>query len=131
MIHEAYNLRTEYPVLQWPHSCPTINENEILILFGIKSTPRGSKRRDAIRQTWGNRTNWDFSDHPLLTGNKRITVHFVFLLGVGNLLDNNSVTSDILQGDFLDTFTNLTIKGMACYTYYVKQLFNNIVVMSH
>ncbi|XP_056421280.1 lactosylceramide 1,3-N-acetyl-beta-D-glucosaminyltransferase [Hyla sarda] len=88
------------------------NENVLLLLF-VKTSPENRRRRDAIRRTWGN------EDYIRSQYNANMKV--VFALGVDRdpakrtllqkqLESENKVYNDLVQQDFLDTFHNLTLK---------------------
>ncbi|CAN7988338.1 unnamed protein product, partial [Ixodes hexagonus] len=87
-------------------------ENDSPIPIGfvviVASAPKNFQRRNAIRQTWGRD----------LTSSPRNKV--VFILGksqdptLEHLLWREYLRhSDIIQGDFVDTYSNLTIKSVA------------------
>jgi hypothetical protein len=74
----------------------------------VHTSPANEKRRALVRSTWGNRTL--FQDGRL---------QIVFMTGLPTeskdqlILDRESDTyGDIVQGDFLDTYHNLTFKGL-------------------
>ena len=98
----------------------------INLLIAIKSGCRNIDRRNAIRQTWGNR-NYVREEHPELNMDARV----IFLLGAckkakneKNRHSNNNIIGgfdeivhvenkehqDMIQWDFEDTFQNLTVK---------------------
>ncbi len=83
-------------------------DQEVLIITYIHSAPINFKRRQAIRQSWGSQA--------VLKPNK-IKVVFVFGLvpqeSVMNLVEMEAERfSDVLQGEFLDTYRNLTYKAV-------------------
>ncbi|KAG8581369.1 hypothetical protein GDO81_007651 [Engystomops pustulosus] len=88
------------------------NENVLLLLF-VKTSPENRRRRDAIRRTWGN--------EDYIQSKYDATIKVMFALGVEkdpskrNLLQKqleseNAAYNDLVQQDFLDTFHNLTLK---------------------
>ncbi|KAM8954400.1 lactosylceramide 1,3-N-acetyl-beta-D-glucosaminyltransferase [Pelodytes ibericus] len=92
------------------HKCQ--NEDVLLLLF-VKTSPENRMRRNAIRNTWGN-------EH-FVRSHYSATIKIVFALGVdkdpvkSNLLQRELITenykyNDLIQQDFLDTFHNLTLK---------------------
>lgn len=84
----------------------TNSENKIDVLIYVHSTPTNLKRRVTIRETWASRN---------LFPNTRL----VFMLGktdnqaTNDLLDLEMDTyNDLVMGDFLDTYKNLTHKAV-------------------
>ena len=82
------------------------------VIIGIKTVPSGKDRRTAIRETWGNLAH--FKNYP---------AQVVFLLG----MESNSVKQnadfkrlerddDLIVGDFVDSFHNLTYKDSMLLT---------------
>lgn len=94
-----------YPRLLTPEDCST--DQPYKIILAIKSLAQNTAERDAIRRTWGNETL--IAKYPT----KR-----VFLLGrpqtatesQQEIEDESNKYGDILQGDFEDSFQNLTLK---------------------
>ena len=84
------------------------NEHIFVIVY-IHTAPTHYKQRIVIRQTWGNPKHYD--------GNIRV----IFMLGKtsdpfkvqNSLFYESEKYGDIVQEDFLDTYTNLTYKGVA------------------
>ncbi|KAF7642931.1 hypothetical protein LDENG_00248150 [Lucifuga dentata] len=87
--------------------------NEVLLLLFVKSSPDSFERRQAIRETWGNESYvwWELG----------ASVRVVFAMGVHPdvwqrprvqraLLQEDQEYGDLIQQDFLDTFHNLTSK---------------------
>ncbi|CAM5137954.1 unnamed protein product [Eretmochelys imbricata] len=68
-------------------------QQEVLLLLFVKTSPENRHRRDAIRQTWGRPT-----DHMQRAQMQR------------KLLKEDQKYNDLIQQDFLDTFHNLTLK---------------------
>ena len=103
--------RVAYPrgyrfVLDEPNACR--KENPFVVLM-VPVAPHGWVARDAIRRTWGK--------ERLVLGEK---VLLFFMLGLpsgaqpaqlqGELHRERAVYRDLLQGDFQDSYYNLTIK---------------------
>ena len=85
--------------------------HETRILFGLKTEPSesGRLRRAAIRETWGN-----YAYYP------HYPAQVVFLLGITaeNQLEHQlEDDDDLLVGDFVDTFHNLTYKDSLFFTW--------------
>ncbi|KAJ8383055.1 hypothetical protein SKAU_G00038330 [Synaphobranchus kaupii] len=95
-------------VLDEPDACSA--ENPFLLLI-VPVAPKNRVARDAIRRTWGNES--------LVLGK---TVRLFFLLGLpggegsewlqADVARERAEHHDLLQGDFLDSYHNLTIKTM-------------------
>lgn len=94
-----------------PRKCMSGNEEQqIFLLFAIKSMPRHFERRQAVRETWGREGTYE----------NGVQVRTVFLLGRSSL-DDPSLDKllsleaqefhDLLIWDFQDSFYNLTLKG--------------------
>ncbi|XP_034024418.1 N-acetyllactosaminide beta-1,3-N-acetylglucosaminyltransferase 2 [Thalassophryne amazonica] len=84
-------------------------DNQIFLLFAVKSSPENFVQRQAVRETWGR-------EGVYLSG---LRVRTVFLLGSAALDDpilspllsfEANQYGDLLQWDFLDSFLNLTLK---------------------
>ena len=93
-------------LLNTQHAC---NDKDIFLIVYVHSAPSHHKRRSVIRQTWGSGKYYT----------QKIKV--VFVMGrtndgveVQNALEYESdVYRDIVQEDFLDSYHNLTYKGIA------------------
>ncbi|XP_067451429.1 N-acetyllactosaminide beta-1,3-N-acetylglucosaminyltransferase 2 [Thunnus thynnus] len=84
-------------------------DNQIFLLFAIKSTPGNFERRQAVRETWGR-------EEVYKTG---LRVRTVFFLGSSSLDDPDlgpllsfeaQSFGDLLQWDFHESLLNLTLK---------------------
>uniref|UniRef100_A0A8D2D309 Hexosyltransferase n=1 Tax=Sciurus vulgaris TaxID=55149 RepID=A0A8D2D309_SCIVU len=94
---------SKYYVLSQSDICKRKN---IFLLSLIFSSPGNGTRRDLIRKTWGNVTS--VQGHPILT---------LFALGMPVMvttqkeIDKEShKNNDIIEGNFLDSFENQTLK---------------------
>ncbi|KAK6993726.1 beta-1 3-galactosyltransferase 1 [Biomphalaria glabrata] len=99
-----------------PYSFPYIHnplhicrEHNLTFLIYIHSSPVNFKKRQAVRQTWG---------HPGILS--LYSARLVFVLGGGydqsvqGLVDMEALSyGDIVQEDFIDSYRNLTYKGIA------------------
>ncbi|KAM6184250.1 beta-1,3-galactosyltransferase 9 [Erethizon dorsatum] len=97
---------SKYYVLNQPEVC---KEKNIFLLSLVFSSPENRTRRDLIRKTWGNVMS--VQGHPILT---------LFALGMPVLvttqkeIDKEShKNNDIIEGIFLDSSENQTLKIMA------------------
>lgn len=109
--------RDGYPLLfNHPDKCSDGSSEsppEILLLLFVKSSPENFKQRQAIRNTWGNESfAW------LELG---ASIRILFALGIhpnvrqraavqSALLQEDQAYEDLIQGEFMDTFHNLTTK---------------------
>ncbi|XP_061182336.1 beta-1,3-galactosyltransferase 1-like [Saccostrea echinata] len=89
-------------VIETPGICTNTTE----LLFLIASATEGFNQRNALRRTWLN-----------FTETQRGFVKYVFLLGLSTkgsvndmIYEENERNQDIIQGTFLDTYGNLTLK---------------------
>ncbi|CAG5126142.1 unnamed protein product [Candidula unifasciata] len=107
MSKDANNINSHN--FDYIHNPYQICEGNITFLIYIHSAPENLKKRQAVRQTWG---------HPKLLSLYNATVMFV--LGraldpsIQNLIDMEATQyGDILQENFMDSYRNLTYKGLA------------------
>ena len=82
------------------------NENRLFLLIYVHSTPSNYKRRIIIRETWSNKNIFS-------------NIRIVFMTGLSNETQTNellklesSIYKDIVQEDFVDSYKNLTYKGI-------------------
>ncbi|XP_052819735.1 uncharacterized protein LOC128245576 [Mya arenaria] len=129
----------QYPVtfkgfylIENPELCSSVPDLTVLII--VHTAPIHFERRNVMRKTWTNDT------HYKSLGNVRT----LFLLGTVNdktvqteLENEFKKHQDILQGDFVDAFKNLTHKGVMGYRWvsewcrnakYILKVDDNIVV---
>jgi len=98
-------------VIKSPNIC---GKDRVFILVYIHTAPDHYKRRTVIRQTWGNMGQYD------------VPMRLVFVMGVATIsadLNNTKEQKalyfeseqygDLVQEDFLDSYHNLTHKGVA------------------
>ncbi|XP_012280585.1 beta-1,3-galactosyltransferase 5 [Orussus abietinus] len=76
------------------------NNTQPLLLMMIHSAPANFPKRLVVRETWGHRTN---------------SVVVLFLVGYSNdyqlrLEEENKIYGDLIQGNFLDAYRNMTYK---------------------
>ena len=83
------------------------------VIIGIKTVPMGKDRRTAIRETWGNLDH--FKNYP---------AQVVFLLGMESHSAKQNAefkrletNDDLIVGDFVDSFHNLTYKDSMFLTW--------------
>lgn len=86
-------------------TCGYIHDN-IFLLIVVKSSPCNQKRREMIRETWAKRSLF-----------KEIIVLFSMGLDASSLINEKTrmefnFYGDIIQANFMDTYKNLTIKGL-------------------
>lgn len=104
-----------YPYLiNHPEKCGRPGEEEdVLLLLFVKSSPGNGERRRDIRDTWGNES--------FVRSELGANVKLLFALGVHPnggerysvqkaLLEEDHAHGDLIQQNFLDTFHNLTAK---------------------
>ncbi|XP_053246641.1 lactosylceramide 1,3-N-acetyl-beta-D-glucosaminyltransferase [Podarcis raffonei] len=98
-------------------------KQDVLLLLLVKSSPENRHRRDSIRKTWGNERYVRY----YLQAN----IKTLFVLGQPrNLTDRDYMQmrlqtedkfyGDLIQGDFLDTFYNLTHKLLMQFSWVNK-----------
>lgn len=88
------------------------NESSPLLLVLVHSAPKNYAKRKTIRETWGSQTGDN--------------VKIVFMLGLVNefnlqsrLEEENRQFNDIIQGNFLDTYKNITYKHVMVFKYVI------------
>ncbi|XP_006262087.1 lactosylceramide 1,3-N-acetyl-beta-D-glucosaminyltransferase [Alligator mississippiensis] len=88
-------------------------QQDVLLLLFVKTSPKNRYRRNAIRQTWGNEN--------YVRSQLNANIKVVFALGrltdrtqqaqvQRKLILEDQTYNDLIQQDFLDTFHNLTLK---------------------
>lgn len=97
--------------------CLDGNEHEkVVILYVIKSALANEDKRNAIRKSWG----WEnrFSD---------VNVKRIFMLGIPKDLftqdqidEESAKNKDLVQGEFIDTYYNNTIKTIMSFRWVVQ-----------
>lgn len=107
--HRSLSLSANNPhiysfVIDVSHVCNNFEEVPTLIVF-VTSAPGHKSSREAIRETWGLRSYL-----------KHRNIKLLFLLGRSNMNTEISAESqvhgDIVQGDFVDSYGNLTLKSV-------------------
>ena len=78
-----------------------------LVIFGIKSMPKSTGRRAAIRRTWLDQTNWNPFD---------VDIKVLFIVGRGEISDEVAQFGDILQLDFAESHYKLPAKDNAYFS---------------
>ncbi|XP_063425998.1 beta-1,3-galactosyltransferase 5-like [Mytilus trossulus] len=101
--------------------CKTENANVKLLIL-ITSSPQNNLARTAIRETW--------LKHAKMTKEK---IRYIFLIGESpeteEIRKENSITKDIVLGNFKDSYSNLTLKTIMGYQWTVKHCNNAKFVM--
>lgn len=88
-------------------------QQDVLLLLFVKSSPENRHRRDAIRQTWGNEkyvSSQLNANIKTLFALGRPTHHLRKTQQQRELELEDQKYQDLIQQDFLDTFHNLTLK---------------------
>lgn len=88
------------------HVC---SDSHIYLIVYVHSAPNHGDRRTVIRNTWGNKTQFD------------LAIRVVFVMGLtpgNNTVDEQLVAEseryqDIIQENFIDTYYNITYKAVA------------------
>ncbi|KAJ8929424.1 hypothetical protein NQ314_017873 [Rhamnusium bicolor] len=87
------------------------NESSPLLLVLVHSSPKNFAKRRTIRETWGRK-----SEH----------VKILFMIGTVNSSDlqktlenENRLHNDFIQGNFLDTYRNITYKHVMVFKYVI------------
>lgn len=106
-----------YPYLiNHPNKCRAGNGkdwDDVFLLLFVKSSPKNSEHRQAIRETWGNES--------FVWTELGVSVRLLFAMGVyadvtqkaqiqDALQQEDEAYGDLIQQDFMDTFHNLTTK---------------------
>ncbi|XP_060596797.1 beta-1,3-galactosyltransferase 1-like [Ruditapes philippinarum] len=111
-IHAPY-------LIENPHLCSSVSNLSVLVV--VNTATDHFERRLAIRETW---TNDKYYNHLGI-------VRVVFLIGkpkneiIQNIINKEANQfKDILQGDFVDTYFNLTHKGVMGYKWITERCRN-------
>lgn len=87
------------------------SNSSVLLLVLVHSSPKNFVKRKTIRETWGQNSE---------------NIKIVFMIGAVNdsnlqklLLKENNVNSDIIQGNFVDAYRNMTYKHVMSLKYAV------------
>lgn len=91
-------------LLNHPQKCNT--EKLFMIIF-VHSAIQNFEKRDTIRKSWGNVKIWK----------ENIQIELIFLVGLSNNTNvtlqvekENNLYNDIVQGNFFDSYRNITYK---------------------
>lgn len=116
-------VNTSY-ILENPTLCSSVRNLNIIVI--VHTSPDHKERRLSIRNTWAN----DAFYHHL--GNVRT----VFLLGKSKdqniqnqIKEEFKRYGDLLQGDFIDDYHNLTLKGVMAYKWLTERCRNAELVL--
>lgn len=119
-----YPVTLESPyIINNPDICNT--DSNINFLFIVHTATNHFQRRRTIRETWAN-------THIF----RNITLKVVFMLGLTEdktdrlrIENENMVYRDIVQGDFLDSYHNLTHKGVLAYRWITEHCNNTEMII--
>lgn len=91
--------------------------HQIRALILIHSAPRNSILRSLIRQTWGS----------ICRNSKRSLMRVIFLMGIPKtaedqlaIVEENYIYKDIVQGAFIDSYTNMTYKHTMAFKWFLN-----------
>ena len=111
-------------LLENPKLCSSVNDLKVLII--VHSATKNFDKRILIRETWTNNTYY-----PNLG-----PVRTLFLLGRAPNADVKAKINqefkkygDILQGDFIDSYHNLTLKGVMSFRWVTEKCRNAKVIL--
>ena len=121
MLH--ISIRKPY-LIEDPYLCASVDNLKVLVI--VHSATYNFEKRNAIRETWTNN-----SHYPNL-GNVRT----LFVLGRSESSDINTkikqefeTYGDILQGDFTDSYHNITVKGVIAYKWLTERCRNAEIIL--
>ncbi|XP_071113896.1 beta-1,3-galactosyltransferase 5-like [Haliotis cracherodii] len=121
--------RTQYPAtnsIKYTLNNPNIcrNTETVSLLFIVSSSTTHAKSRQYIRDTFANHTYFRFH-----------VIRLIFIVGKSQkesiereLIAENREYGDVIQGDFLDSYRNLTLKVVAEFHWVAKHCPNVTVV---
>ncbi|KAK3591508.1 hypothetical protein CHS0354_031614 [Potamilus streckersoni] len=123
--------KTQYPLtleapyfLSDPNLCKSVTNLSALVI--VHTAPNHFERRDIMRKTWTNNSYFHHLGY----------IRILFLLGT--VLDNETQRKiedefkkhgDILQGDFIDAYINLTHKGVMGYKWISENCMNARIIV--
>ncbi len=127
-----HTLEQRSDVIVDPHH---VRNSDAEFLLYVHSTPRHFWKRDMIRRTWGNPAFFS-SDFRITQGgndSRPLGFNLMFVVGLDQFqLDNKEsldaifeescLHGDILVANFLDTYQNLTLKGLRAMSWIDKNL---------
>lgn len=101
-----------FKFLMNPKTCKNLNASPLVVIL-VHSAPDNSQKRETIRETWGRN-----DAHSLL----------IFLLGSVNssnvqekLEMENQIYGDLVQGNFHDSYHNMTYKHVMAFKWFVYE----------
>lgn len=123
--------KTQYPltinspyIMENPSLCTSVRNLSVLVI--VHTAPDHFERRQTIRETWTNNTYYSHLG----------SVRVLFLLGRVKSRDIQMKMEqefkehgDLLQGDFLDAYKNLTHKGVMGYKWITERCRNTNVIL--
>ena len=117
-----YNSIYDRDFLKIPHIFP--NE-EIGLLIIVKSAEGNIKNRNIIRKTWGSK---DYLQRNQISESAITQLYFICGRNSSNpiLLREES---DLIIGDFMDTYKNLTYKSMMAFKFAVQLNFRYLLLV--
>lgn len=92
----------------FPLNHPDTCKGDVDLIVVICTSLGNSKSRDSVRKSWG-----------MYSKNHFYKTRLMFLVGQGNetllerVLQENNIHGDIILGDFVDTYRNLTLKSIS------------------
>jgi hypothetical protein len=112
-----YPTKARIIVSPW-NVCTSGQGKDLDILFYVFNRVTGFEHRNYIRQTYANRTRYP-------------TANFVFVLGSSadpivnlKIVEENKRFGDIIQGDFIDAYRNLSFKSLIQWRWTIHNCLN-------
>lgn len=96
------------PSAEFPVNHPNVCKGDVDLIVVVCSGLANFKAREYVRKSWG-----------LYKKQETYKTRLVFLVGMGSktnldqIIQENSVHSDIIVGNFIDTYRNLTLKSIS------------------
>jgi beta-1,3-galactosyltransferase 1 len=111
-------------LLEKPELCMSVLNLSVVVI--VHTAPKNRERRQTIRETWAN--NSYYTHHG--------TARILFLLGAvknislqAEIVKEFKENEDMLQGDFIDDYHNLTYKGVMAYRWLTEKCRNAKIVL--
>ena len=110
-------------ILENPRLCSS--ESSLVMLIVVKSSPTHFENRKILRETWMNQIE------KLTSGRTK----FLFVMGKTNFSTQKGIEDefrkygDILQGDFVDSYRNLTEKGVTFMKWINERCRNTQIIL--
>ena len=114
--NSSSDLVNPFPFKPLLHPAAPCADTDLYLLVYVHSSPLNYRRRQVIRQTWGNSSQYTPLD---------VKISVMFVMGIQknttepdeSVINEASMYHDILIDEYVDTYRNLTYKAMSALRY--------------